>query len=415
MEKRFIGCYMMMNRAIAVCWLSLVSLISGQGASFDPWSFTEKDLFPSAIISTATVDWNGEEQTAEDKKGPDDPRWQKDEVPIYGDENGWLAVALYDLPARAEVRVEISADGYLKPSVWEGMVKKAHTEEVRIFPRGVWDYEALHKVREQRPVNVTFKVWVNGEALPEQTEVCTMKSINDCPFYVLMDEEGEDIEDFSMVFAAYVNENHPWVDGILKEALQTGVIDSFTGYQSGEASTVLAQVFAVWNVLQKRGIKYSDISTTTPSKYVVSQTVRFLDDSIDATQANCVDGTVLMAAILRKIGINVYLTMVPGHCLLAFDLGKGEEDEILGLETTMLGTTDLGGAGKEIEVPAEIKGTEHEKSFKTLAAAIGAGTATLEEHAEVMANGEDPGTQLISVAAARELGIMPIASGRERK
>ncbi len=58
-----------------------------------------------------------------------------------------------------------------------------------------------------------------------------------------------------------------------------------------------------------------------------------------------------MASILRKIGLNVYLVMVPGHCLLAFDLGEGDEDPILGLETTMLGEKDLGEAGKEIEVP----------------------------------------------------------------
>jgi hypothetical protein len=406
--------------AQAMSLKSLVGALFGlpflvQGVEFEPWSFTEKDLFPSAIISTATVDWNGDEQSAEDKKVPGDPKLGKDELPLYGDENGWLAVALYDLPPRAEVRVEISVDGYMKPSVWTGTVKKAHTAEVRIFPKGVWDYDALHKVREQRPVNATFKVTVNGEELPEQTEVCTLKSVNDCPFYVLMDEEGEDIEDFSAVFAAYVNENHPWVDGILKDALKTGLVSGFTGYQSGDQEEVLKQVFAVWKVLQDRGIKYSDISTTTPSKYVVSQTVRFLDDSIDATQANCVDGTVLMASVLRKIGLNVYLTMVPGHCLLAFDLGKEEDADIMGLETTMLGSTDLGEEGKDIEAPDGIKGTPNENSFKVLAAALGVGTATLDEHAEAMANEEDPGTQLISVAAARELGIMPIASGRERK
>ena len=49
-----------------------------------------------------------------------------------------------------------------------------------------------------------------------------------------------------------------------------------------------------------------------------------------------------MASILRKIGLNVYLVMVPGHCLLAFDLGEDEDDPILGLETTMLGETDPG-------------------------------------------------------------------------
>ena len=78
---------------------------------------------------------------------------------------------------------------------------------------------------------------------------------------------------------------------------------SFTGYQSEDADEVLLQVFAVWNVLQRRGIKYSDISKTTPNSVVTSQTVRFMDESLKSTQANCVDGSVLMASILEKIGI----------------------------------------------------------------------------------------------------------------
>ena len=259
------------------------------------------------------------------------------------------------------------------------------------------------------------KVTIDGEKLPVQNETFTIRSLNDCPFYVILDKENDEYESYSELFAAYVNENHPWVDGLLKEALATGVVTGFTGYQSGDPDEVLAQVFAIWNVLQKRGVRYSDISTTTPSEWVYSQTVRFLDDSIDATQANCVDGTVLMASILRKIGLNVYLVMVPGHCLLAFDLGEGDDDPILGLETTMLGEKDLGDAGKDIEVPESIAGTPNEASFKVLAAAIGVGTQTLEENAEAFDDEEEPNFELISVSEAREMGIMPIASGREKK
>lgn len=382
--------------------------------SFEPYSYTERDLFPSALISTATVDWNGEEETAEDQKTDDDPELEEGELAVYGDENGWIGVALYDVAVDSEVRVEISIDGFLNPSVWEGTMYDDY-EEVAIYPKAAWNFEALHKNREQRPVTATFKVMIDGEKLPVQNETFTMRSLNDCPFYVILDKENDEYESYSELFAAYVNENHPWVDGILKEALATGVVSGFTGYQSEDPDEVLAQVFAIWNVLQKRGVRYSDISTTTPSEWVYSQTVRFLDDSIDATQANCVDGTVLMASILRKIGLNVYLVMVPGHCLLAFDLGEGDEDPILGLETTMLGEKDLGDAGKDIEVPESIAGTENENSFKVLAAAIGVGTQTLEENADAFDDEEEPNFELISVAEAREMGIMPIASGREKK
>ena len=381
-----------------------------------PWSYTETDLFPSAIISTATVDWNGDEESAEDKKTEDDPKLKKKDIPIYGDENGWLAVDLIGLPKGAQVVVEISVDGFLKPSKWKGKITKVTREgEARIFPKAVWDYDALLKVRQQRPVNVTFKVTVNGEELPEETDTYLMKSLNDCPFYVLWDDEGEDFDDFSWIFAAYVNENHPWVDGILKEALESGLVSAFTGYQSEDPKEVMMQVFAIWNVLQRRGIKYSDVSSTTPSKFVVSQTVRFLDDSIEATQANCVDGTVLMASILQKIGINSYLVMVPGHCFLAFDVGEEEEAKRIGLETTMLGENELKPVKDIPNLSQKAKLKEFQASYKTFSNAVKTGNAALKEHAEEFESEEDPNIQLISVSDARELGIMPIASNREKK
>jgi len=378
--------------------------------TFSPWSFTEKDLFPSAIISTATVDWNGDEELAENKKTEGDPELEAEDIPIYGDENGWLAVDLGGISEGAKVEVEISVDGYMKPSKWKGTIGKTSEDgEARVFPKGLWDYPALMKVRQQRPVNATFKVKVNGKTLDEETEICTMRSINDCAFYILWEEDGEEFDDFSWLFAAYVNENHPWVDGILKEALDSGLVSSFTGYQSEDPEEVIAQVFAVWNVLQRRGIKYSDVSTTTPSKFVFSQNVRFLDQTVKSTQANCVDGSVLMASVLRKIGINPYLVMVPGHCFLAFDSGDGEDSEIIGLETTMIGNAQL----KPLKVFSGLsekgKLRELKISYESFIEAIDAGNGQIEEHSDELDSEEYPDIQLISISDARELGIMPIA------
>jgi hypothetical protein len=403
----------------ALPFLLAVSSVLSAEVSFEPWSLTEKALFPSALIATATVDWNGDAETAEDKKTEDDKKLKKNEIPIFGEENGWLGVALFDVAAGSEVTVEVAVEGYMKPSKWKGVIERDFAE-ARIFPKAKWDYSALHKVKQQKPATATFKVTVDGEELDEQSETCIMRSINDCPFYVLWDEEGENFDDYSWMFAAYVNENHPWIDGILKEALQSGLVSSFTGYQSGDPSEVISQVFAIWNVLQRRGIKYSDISTTTPSKFVISQQVRFLDDSINATQANCVDGSVLMASVLRKIGLDAYLVMVPGHCFLAFRLGKeelenpedlfGEDSDLVGLETTMLGQNNLKPAKDLPDMPDKLKQEEFQDSFKTFENALGTGSASIVEHAEDMISGEVPGTELISVKDARELGIMPIAS-----
>ncbi len=387
--------------------------------TLDPWSYTDQDLYPSAIVSTATVDWNGDDQDAEDKKSADDPKPKKKEIPIYGDENGWLAVDLTGVPKNADVQVTISIDGFMKPSTWKGKITKITKDgEARVFPKAIWDYDALLKVRQQRPVNVTFKATVNGTDIPEDTETYVMRALNDCMFYVKYAEDSDQFDDFSWLFAAYVNENHPEVDIILKEALESGIVSDFDGYQDGDPKAVMMQVFAVWNALQRRGIKYSDISHTTPSKTVVSQTVRFLDDSIKDTQANCVDGSVLMASVLSKIGITSYLVMIPGHCFLAFDLSDDDDAKRVGLETTMLGNNEIKPVEEIPHLTEKAKLDEFKASYKTFTSAVSIGNANLKKYKDKLdddSDDADPDVQIISIPDARDLGIMPISTQRDIK
>jgi hypothetical protein len=59
------------------------------------------------------------------------------------------------------------------------------------------------------------------------------------------------------------------VDTLTREALQTRIVDGFTGYQAEDEAEVLKQVYSIWSVLQKRGVRYSDISTTAAASQVV--------------------------------------------------------------------------------------------------------------------------------------------------
>ncbi|NBW86601.1 MAG: hypothetical protein EBR23_07185, partial [Planctomycetia bacterium] len=238
-----------------------LAIASAAGSAADPkvefYNYTTESLFPSAIIGTATVDWNDDEQMAEDKKQEGDPAPEEGTLPVYGDENGWLGVVITDLADKAEVVVELSADDVLKPSTWRGRIRPGQ-HEVQILPKLAWNYPALLAVREERPLSILVKATVNGKKVFDTTQTVVLTSINECPFYV--QREGDDGDDLKVVFAAYVNENHPWIDGVLKDALEVGVVDAFTGYQSGEPAEVVKQVFAVWCALQGRGISYSDVS-----------------------------------------------------------------------------------------------------------------------------------------------------------
>ena len=104
-------------------------------------------------------------------------------------------------------------------------------------------------------------------------------------------------------------------------------------------------MFAVWNVLQRIGVKYSSITQPSGSSdTIMSQHVRFLDEAYSNSQANCVDGTVLFASVLYKLGIWPVLILRPGHMFLGFypdESSYQRHQNLACLETTLIGNPGL--------------------------------------------------------------------------
>ena len=342
-------------------------------------SLTPGSIYPSLILATATIKGDG---------APDDPT----DATHYGDPMATLGVMLRNVRKDDKITVEVSADAVIKPSK-VSFTAKASEILVTAAPKVKFDFEALGKVTQTRPINVTFKVTRNGKAEDDIDEVLSLRQINDCPFLVISPtpkkngKAPQEPQDIRFMFAAYANENHPQIDQILKEAKATGLCNSFHGYQ-GTEQDVMQQVNSIWVALQRRGITYSSITNTTPNKGVYAQHVRFLDESINMTQANCVDGSVLMASVLKKIEIKTSLVLVPGHCYLAFysqDPAKG--GKLYGLETTKLGSrSTLTDAINQATFSAELSLQKNAAKFDQ----------------------EDSGYMLVDLDAAREMGIMPI-------
>jgi hypothetical protein len=103
-------------------------------------------------------------------------------------------------------------------------------------------------------------------------------------------------------------------------------------YASG---SVRDQVKAIYNALKSKGITYSSTTISFPSG---SQKVRFPDDALKESAANCIDGAVLMAAALEAIGLEPLIVLVPGHAFLAWRENTGTVASEF-LETTMIGTS----------------------------------------------------------------------------
>lgn len=398
-------------RGFGAAALLCLSTITMSRAEVEWAAIVEQDgqLFPSMIVATATVKPDEEEEQ---------------DASLLGDPYGLIGAVLSDVPAGAKLKLVVKGGKWFGESVEEATVEEAG--DYAIFPQIAWEYDALLQARQVQPANVVMELTVNGKPAGRKTKVVTVRSLNDCPIYALPanaegkpaeteDEVETEGEDLSFMFAAYVNENHPWVDQITKEALEAGIVDAFTGYQSGDSDEVFKQVFAIWNVMQRRGMKYSDITTSSAEGgLVLSQHVRLFDEAVSAKQANCVDGTVLFASILRKINITPYLVLVPGHMYLAFDL-DAEGETTLALETTMMGATDLKKVGGKKMSAELLEAHKNDASFAAFNAALETGTQNLLENAEKFESEEPEHArfQLISVAEARKMGILPLASKKE--
>jgi hypothetical protein len=169
---------------------------------------------------------------------------------------------------------------------------------------------------------------------------------------------------------------------------------------------VIREVFAIWNVLQRDGVKYSSITTpSSQSSAVFSQHVRFPDESVKFGQANCADGTVLFASALYKLGINPVLVKIPGHMFLGF-FTDAQRQQLAFVETTMIGSTGLNGFQKSWRFLSADSYLSSE-SYRQFVAAMERGNAEFEQ-ARPNLQARLPNYVVIDVDLARRAGLSPI-------
>ncbi len=334
-------------------------------------SATEDELFPSLIYATATM------------KADPDAEEQED---VLGDLNGTVGVAIDSPKKSSSLKIEISGGEFIKPTTYKITLPKADMTYY-VYPLLKYDYQALLKIRQPTPEDITMKVTLNGEDLGEKNRRFTVRSVNDCPFIAL--DEKEQPYSTAWMFAAYVNENHPEVDRILGKALKAELVSSFAGYQ-GSSDDVLAEVEAIWDTLQEAGFRYSNITRASiESDQVASQHVRLIGDALETSQANCVEGSVIFASILRKLDMNPFLVLVPGHMFVGLYLDE-EANEFSCIETTMLGS-------------------------HTFEEAVDAGNAQYAKYEDQFEEVDQLQCEIVDIDEARKSGILPIRETSKEK
>lgn len=387
---------------------------------FKPHVYFDGQLFPSFIISSAGLkphagapvrflgSINAPTAAPADNSESESEPAEEPVIPptLIGDQNGLIGVEIQASRANQPVTVTISCDEVMEPSTFTGKLEE-NGATYFVAPKIRFKYSKLAEVSQATPVSMHFKVTIGGRS-SEDTLTVMLRSINDCPLVTI--EYGA-ILDTSATFAAYVNEQHPFLDKLLREALDIGAVDSFSGYQTSEEE-VLRQVYSIWDALVTRDVRYSSITATSSSKESVAcQHVRLIEESLNNSQANCVDGSVLMASALRKIGIEPFLILVPGHCYVGFFTDK-EHQVPLAIETTLLGDSpDEDEEPMSLELLESAIDEDHrfEDSWPSFQKAIAVGTQNLMKDREKFSSTDEQDYLLISIANARDRGILPIA------
>lgn len=284
------------------------------------------NLFPSAILSVATTNT----QVIPPMSGE-----------YVGNPKSCVAIKLKSGHANTVVRIELAETPFYARSVSTFVLPKERTEYI-IYPDILWRYNALRDNEQAEPISVVANVEVDGKDLGQKVRTFSVRSINECllGFNKQLPDGRTRYVSTRLFYAAYVNEENPLIDKVLREALNTRIVRRFLGYQS-TPEMVDKQVYALWYVLQKRNFKYSSVSYSSLSSNVVyAQRVRTFEDALNSSQINCVDGSVLFSSLLRAINITPVLVQMPGHMFVGYYTDSAKKN-LTFLETTMIGDVDL--------------------------------------------------------------------------
>jgi hypothetical protein len=318
--------------------------------------------------------------------------------------SGLVAVSVRARHDGERVRVDITAPGLQAPALLEATLARAG-QDYELRPPLLWDAAALNALdAAPRSAPLHFSLARDGVAAGVLTITASLRPLSEALYFV---RDGHESVDLSWIFAAYVDEGDPVVARVLELALQNGIVENFDGY-GGSTGAVYRQAWAVWQALGARGIRYSAADPgIARGPRVFSQRVRLLEQTWADRSANCIDGSVLIASVLQRIGLRSFLVLVPGHAFVGF-YTDAEATQAAYLETTLLGVPspqigELPGFADAFD-----GATARRLDIAGFAAALEAGRRRHARDAARLDNRHRPDYAVIDIAEARAFGVAPI-------
>ena len=366
------------------------AFVSAATAAEAPWSVRVapyNGIYPSLELSQA--------RRKENRTAPDH---------AIGGGSGLIAVSLRSRHADERVSLALQIPGFDRPERFAATLDAANAD-FELHPPLDWNVPQLRSLTAPASVRIAFTLQRDGHDAGTREVSVTLHPLGEALYFV---RDGKDTVDLSWIFAAYVNENDAVVDSILDAAADSGIVSGFDANPVRDSNEILRDVWAVWHVLAARGIRYSSADPAIErGPNVFSQRVRFLGDTWSDRSANCIDGSVLIASVLQRIGVRSFLVLVPGHAFVGFYTDTDAQHAAY-LETTLLGATiplaaHLPAFGSDVADTPALR-----SSLNAFAAALAAGRVHHTRVASRLDGRHRPDYAVIDIPAARAFGIRPL-------
>jgi hypothetical protein len=320
----------------------------------------------------------------------------------FGAGSGLIAVRLRAHHAHEKVQLRVDGAELATPTHLDVELPEEHAD-YELHPQLRWDPTRIQL--GARATTLRFSLSRDDGLTTVLEKTVALRPVSEALYFV---RDGTDSVDLSWIFAAYVDENDAVTARIADLALQSGVVDKFTGYRDADASQVYRQVWSVWQALIAHGIRYSNADPgIARGPHEFSQRVRLLEETWNDRSANCIDGSVLIASVLQRIGLRSFLVLVPGHAFVGFYI-DADAHRAAYLETTLLGAVP-----PSLRAMPDFASTldtqdASRAGIASFAAALASGSARYARVSNRMDGRHRPDYAVIDIADARAFGIEPI-------
>jgi len=240
-----------------------------------------------------------------------------------------FSVTLSNLAPKDQVyKVEMEIPGVTDKVSKTVTLLKGKSDEIRLTPPFKADFTPASQ-RAERGAHIAIKI----------TQVDTDKVVFDQTYATKIfprDQVPAALYDWDVV-GAWITPQAHIVEEFMKDAKKRHPKRTL----SGSFDPTIEQVKALYEELKARGMSYVLVTNFGAG---AAQHVRLPAESIKSTNALCIDGAVLFATLLEKLGLKPLIVLVPGHAFVGWK-AEAADRQAPGtnyfLETTMVGTASF--------------------------------------------------------------------------